>query len=112
MKLHQYDDALASHMRALNVAKMIFLDGNFTITECLTNIGTVYREMKDYLKAFEYFENALKNEKENPTRGNLLRLALTYDQMGICLCYQDAIQNGLKYRMKAVRLLGKIYARI
>ncbi|CAF1369806.1 unnamed protein product [Rotaria sordida] len=111
-KLHQYGNALDYHMRALNRSRIILPSGHFTLTECFTNIGSVYREMEDYPKAFQYFESALKNEKENPTKDNLLRLALTYDQMGICLSCQGDIENGLEYRLKAVRLLEKVYPRI
>ncbi|CAF4179480.1 unnamed protein product [Rotaria sordida] len=112
LKLHKYDSALTYHVRALNVSRIILPSGHFTITECLTNIAIVYREMKDYVKAFQYFEKALKNEGENPTKGNMLRLAYNYDNMGVCLCYQGDAQTGLEYRMKAIRLLGKVYPRL
>jgi tetratricopeptide (TPR) repeat protein len=37
-----------------------YLKGAFTLAENMTDIAIVYRETKDYNKAFEYFEKALK----------------------------------------------------
>lgn len=67
------------------------------MTDCLTNIAIVYREMKDYNKSLEYFEKALKNEEQNHVKPHLIRLARNYENMGICLCDQGNDKIGLEY---------------
>ncbi|CAF1233360.1 unnamed protein product [Rotaria sordida] len=108
-KLREHNDALMYHTRALKVSQSLFHIGHGKITDCLTNIGIAFRELKDYKHAFEYFEKASKNEELNTTKPNLFKLARIYDNMGICLCSQDDdMSNGLSYRMKAVRIIEKL----
>jgi tetratricopeptide (TPR) repeat protein len=106
VQLRKYNQAFIYHTRALKISLSLFPSGHVTITECFIYIGNIYREMEDYTKAFKYFEKALKNQNENSTKGNLLRLAQTYDHMGVCLCNKNDLQTGMEYRMKAIRLLG------
>ncbi|CAF3655149.1 unnamed protein product [Rotaria sp. Silwood1] len=78
------------------------------LTDCLTLTGIIYQEMKNYHKGFEYFEEASKNEEKNPSYPNLIQLARNYDNMDICLSYQNDHSTGLKYRMKAVKTIDAV----
>ncbi|CAF1449040.1 unnamed protein product [Adineta steineri] len=112
MKLEKYDDALANHIYALKVCEDIYPIGHSLISDCLTNIGNAYRGMKDYVKAMEYYEKTTNNEKQNPTKPNLIRLARNYESIAICLSDQGNDQAGLEYRMKYVRTMKNVDPRI
>ncbi|CAF1300973.1 unnamed protein product [Rotaria sordida] len=105
IKQHKYDDALIYSKRAFDLAKILLPIGHEDMTDCLTNIGIIYREMGNYSEAFEYFKKAHENEDVNPTKPSFIRLARNYDNMGMCLYQQGNDETGLKYRMKAVRLI-------
>ena len=110
-KLYQHEDSLIYYQRAYTIAQSIYPVGHTRLTDCLTNLGICFREMKDYRKAFDYFEKASKKEEENSISPNLINLARTYDNMGICLSYQNADDQGLRYRMKAVRMMADVTPR-
>ncbi|UJR08021.1 hypothetical protein I4U23_012299 [Adineta vaga] len=105
-------EALASLTRAETLAKNLLPVGHEDMTDCLTNMAILYREMKDYSKASEYFDKASQNEEQNCIKPNLIRLARIYDNLGICLCYQDNDKTGIAYRMKAVRLIVQASPRV
>ncbi|CAF2781028.1 unnamed protein product [Rotaria sp. Silwood2] len=107
IKQQKYDDALTYLMHPLHLAQTLLPFGHEDITDCSTNIGIVYREMGDYIKAFEYFEKASNNDNINPTKPSPIRLARNYENMGICLYDHGDDENGLKYRMKAARLINQ-----
>lgn len=111
IKLRQYDDALIYCRRALQTAQIVYPIGHLRVTDCLTNLGICFREMADYKTAFDYFEKASKNEEATRGKFNQLSLARTYDNMGICLLYEDDEEKGLNYRMKAVRMMVHIFPR-
>ncbi|CAF3844036.1 unnamed protein product [Rotaria sordida] len=111
IKLHQYRDALTYLKRALQVGKIVYPIGHVKLTDCFINMGIAFREMGHYDTAFQYFENASKNEEQNSTKPNLISLARTYDSMGMCLCDQGDDEQGLEYRMKAVRIIEKVFPR-
>jgi hypothetical protein len=51
-------------------------------------------------------------KKKNPTNVNWIPLIQTYDNMGFCLCQENDIPNGLEYRLRAIRMIKKVYPRI
>ncbi|UJR20180.1 hypothetical protein I4U23_023312 [Adineta vaga] len=112
VKLHEYEKALTYHLRALKVTEEIFPTGHSSITDCLTDIGIVYRHMNSYTKAFEYYKRAIQNEEQNCAETSWIRIARNYDSMGICLFKQDDEENGITYRLLAVRILDKVYPRL
>ena len=111
VKQQKLDDALLYFTRAFDLAQILLPTGHEDITDCLTNIGISYRDMKKFDKAFEYFEKAGENEEQNCIKPNLIRLARIHDNMGICLCDQGIEKVGLDYRMKAVKLIDQILPR-
>ena len=68
--------------------------------------------MNDYDEAFKYFEKGTKSETLHTKKSNPIQLARNYDNMGICLCQQGNETIGLKYRMKAVRIIVQVHSRI
>jgi tetratricopeptide (TPR) repeat protein len=65
----------------------------------------------NHAKAIEYFKKALKNERKNPMKANLIPLIQTCDNMRICLCYENDVPNGLEYRLRAIEMIEKVYPR-
>lgn len=112
LRIHQYDSNLFYNERALQVARVIFPVGHPKLTDCLISVGISFREIKDYPNAMEYFERASRNTEENTNQPNQIGLARIYDNMGVCIFNQGDEDTGLKYRIKAVRILASLSPRL
>lgn len=93
------DDALKSYKEAmtlLNISDVTKV--NIKKSNCLNNIGNLYREKKDYKKALMYFNKAIKNKnllKDDPSL-----LGILYNNIGYCYLKSNQLKSPQLFLME------------
>jgi signal transduction histidine kinase len=100
------DEALKSYNEAMNTTKKHNLNTkNINRSDCLNNIGNLYREKKDYKKALSYFYNAISCE--NLTHKDSTSFGILYNNIGYCYLKTNRLKSpSILY--KAKKILDKL----
>ena len=106
--LGEYQAALGSYIKALDIQKNIYGNNHPDIAICYNNIGTTKYELGEYDAAIEYFEKALKIQEiihgdNSPNR------ATTYQNIGCINCIQKDYNAALTNTAKALSIFLSIY---
>lgn len=96
------DEALKSYNEAMNTTKRHNVNTkNINKSDCLNNIGNLYREKKDYKKALSYFYNAISCENL-PHKDSTL-LGILYNNIGYCYLKTNRLKSpSILYKAKKI----------
>ncbi|WP_396194386.1 ATP-binding protein [Flavobacterium sp.] len=86
------DEALKSYYEAMNLLRLINkTTKSIKKSNCLNNIGNLYREKKDYKKAFMYFSKAIKSK--NLLQDDPSLLGILYNNTGYCYLMSKQLKS-------------------
>lgn len=93
-----YDKAIISFEKSLSLSK-------YEDYATLNNLGTAYKELKDYHKALKYYQKSLKvAEKED----NLQYTVIPMGNIGVIYLEQEEFDQALKYFKKSQQIEEKL----
>jgi two-component system, NarL family, sensor kinase len=93
-----YDKAIVSFEKSLSLSK-------YEDYATLNNLGTAYKELKDYHKALKYYQKSLKvAEKE----GNLSYTVIPMGNIGVIYLEQEEFDQALTYFKKSQQIEEKL----
>ena len=103
----EYNDAIDIYKKCVDAEHKKTEPNNNIISECLSNIGVCYYFTNNYINAIEWYEKALKYDRES---GNIEHLANNLNNIGLAYKIIGQYNKAIEYYEKTIRIdeeLGK-----